>query len=106
MPLFAALVQALFGSAVRVMLALAAARETVRLSGVLVLAALYLAAVVAYSAFIQPLLGSLFSTSYGQVLGLAFPPISGTVITGLSALWVTLLAKRYIVRFGAMALPK
>jgi hypothetical protein len=106
MPLFAALVKGLFGSAISVMLALAAARESIRLSGVLLLAAVYLVAVVAYSTFISPLLSSLFATSYGQVIGLAFPPIAGTVITGLSALWVTLLAKRYIVRFGSMALPK
>lgn len=106
MPLFAALVKALFGSAISLFLALAAARETIRLSGVLVLAGIYISAVVVWSAFVTPLLTSLFSTSYGQVLGLAFPPISGTVITGLSLLWSTLLVKRFLVRFGALALPK
>lgn len=106
MPLLAALIKGLFGSAISLMLALVAARESIRLSGVLILAGVYLVAVVAYSSFISPLIGSLFSTSYGQVLGLAFPPISGTIIVGLSALWVTLLAKRYVVRFGALALPK
>jgi len=106
MPLLAALVKALFGSAISLLLALAAARETIRLSGVLVLAGLYLSAVAVWSAFVSPLLSSLFSTSYGQVLGLAFPPISGTVITGLALLWSTLLAKRFLIRFGALALPK
>lgn len=106
MPLLAALIKALFGSAISIFVALATLRESIRLSGVLLLAGLYLTSVVAYSSFISPLLSSLFSTSYGQVIGLAFPPISGTVIAGLSALWASLLVKRYIVRFGALALPK
>jgi hypothetical protein len=106
MPLFAALVKALFGSAVSLLLALVAAKQAIRLSAVLIFAGLYLTSVVLYSAFVSPLLGSLFSTAYGQVIGLAFPPVSGTVIASLSALWVSLLVKRYIVRFGAMAIPR
>jgi hypothetical protein len=36
---------------------------------------------------VSPLVGQMFSTQYGQFLGLAFPPIAGTCMTGIAATW-------------------
>lgn len=81
MPIFAAFFGALF-SALGVFLAkLFAAKLAIRLAAVAVLVALATGLVNTFNGYISPLLHMLFNTSYGQFIGLAFPPISGTIIT-------------------------
>lgn len=106
MPLLGALIQSLFGNISALILALAASRYALALSAVLGLAGLYIAAVGAFSAFVQPLIGALFSTSFGQVIGLAFPPIAGSIIAGYYALWLGLVAFRYWSRFASLLVPR
>ena len=52
------------------------------------------ALMVAFHAFVEPLVAALFSTAYGQFLGLLFPPISGNIVAGMIALWVACTAYR------------
>jgi len=106
MPLFAALFQAVAAGFTSLIIALATLRESIRITGVVMLAGMYVAAVAGFNAFVSPLADSLFSTSYGQLIGLAFPPVAGTVITSLSILWATLAGNRFLQKFGALALPK
>lgn len=81
MPLFAAFFGALF-SALGVFLAkIFAAKLAIRLIAVGILISLAGGLVTAFNAWIVPMLSLLFATSYGQFLGLAFPPIAGTVMT-------------------------
>jgi len=106
MPLLGALIQSLFGSLYGIILALQASRYAVALAAVTLLAGMYLAAVGVFTAFVQPLIGSAFSTSFGQVIGLAFPPVAGTVVAGISALWVALVGFRYVSRFAGLLVPR
>lgn len=81
MPLFGALFSALF-SALGVFLAkLFAAKLAIRIVAVGVLVSLASGLVGAFNGWIVPMLSLLFNTQYGQFLGLAFPPVAGTVMT-------------------------
>lgn len=81
MPLFAAFFGALF-SALGVFLAkIFAAKLAIRIAGVAILVSLAGALVTTFNGWIVPLLSLLFDTQYGQFIGLAFPPISGTIMT-------------------------
>lgn len=40
-----------------------------------------------FNALVSPLVQSMFSTQYGQFIGLAFPPISGTCMTSIASAW-------------------
>ena len=106
MPVFAALVQGLMANAMALWLAVKSAQQAVRLTAISILAAAYVACALFYTLFIDPLIGALFSTAWGMLLGLAFPPISGTVIAGIVGLWGCIVAKRYTEKFVSMALPK
>lgn len=106
MPFLGALLQGLFGNIYALVLAIVGARYAVALSAVIGLATLYVAAVAAFTAFVNPLLAELFNTQYGQFMGLAFPPVAGTVVAGLSALWVGLVGYRYLYRFASLLVPR
>ena len=43
---------------------------------------------VLFNAMVSPLVASMFSTQYGQFLGLAFPPVAGTCLATITATWV------------------
>ena len=106
MPLLGVLLQGLIGNVAALYVAIKGAEQAARFVAIGVLAAAYVACALAYTLFIDPLIGALFSTLYGQFIGLAFPPISGSVIAGLAGLWGCIVAKRYYEKFMAMALPK
>lgn len=46
------------------------------------------ALMVVFNLAVSPLVASLFSTAYGQFLGLAFPPVAGTCISAITTCWV------------------
>lgn len=81
MPLFAAFFGALFSSLGVFLAKMFAAKLAIRLVAVGVLVSLATGLVSAFNGWIVPMLSMLFSTSYGQFLGLAFPPVAGTVMT-------------------------
>lgn len=106
MPLFAALVKALFGNLTALYLAIVSTRLGLVVAAAAALGGLYVTAVGVFTAFVQPLIASAFSTAYGQVLGLAFPPVAGTVVAGLAGLWVALITKSYLSRVLSVLAPK
>jgi len=73
-----------------------------RLTLIATLAASYFLVVNAFNAFIGPLLAVLFSTEFGQFLGLAFPPAAGIVISGLLSLWSAVLTYRYYLKMSGI----
>lgn len=95
MPILSLLIKALFMNAYSLVIALKSTETAIRFTAIAILAAAYISCVVGFTTFIQPLLSNLFNTQYGQVVGLAFPPISGTIITGIVTLWGCIVAKRY-----------
>lgn len=81
MQLFAAFFGALFSSLGVFLAKIFAAKLAVRIVAVGVLVALATGLVNTFNGYIAPLLSMLFNTQYGQFIGLAFPPISGTIMT-------------------------
>lgn len=70
------------------------------------LAALYVGGLVTFNSVVGPFISALFSTSFGMVIGLAFPPIAGTVMTGLFTLWAGTMTYRYFHQFGMALIAK
>lgn len=94
MPIFAQLFASFFGALAAFLARIFAARVAIRVAAVTAIAALGTGLVVAFNEFVAPLALAIFSTQYGQLLGLVFPPISGTVITGLFTLWIAAMLYR------------
>lgn len=87
MPLFAGMVSAFFTALASFLARLFAAKVAVRLAAVAALATLGGALMLTFNGIVAPLVAGIFSTQYGQLLGLAFPPVAGTVLTGIATLW-------------------
>jgi phosphotransferase system glucose/maltose/N-acetylglucosamine-specific IIC component len=81
MPIFAAFFGALFSSLAVFLAKMFAAKLAIRVLGVAALTALAAGLMTTFNNAISPLVQQLFQTQYGQFLGLAFPPIAGTVIS-------------------------
>lgn len=45
------------------------------------------ALLLGFNTLVAPLVAQLFSTNYGQVIGLAFPPVAGTCVAAISIAW-------------------
>lgn len=81
MPVFAALFSGIFTALGSLLARLFAVKLPVRLAAVAALAAIATALLTLFNGWIAPLVAQAFTTQYGQFIGLAFPPIAGTVIT-------------------------
>lgn len=57
--------------------------------------ALTAALVATFNALISPMAAAMFSTQYGQFLGLAFPPIAGTCIATIITAWTAVHVYRF-----------
>lgn len=88
MPIFAALMQSLFGALAVFLGRFFAANVAVKLAAVGALVGFAGALMLLFNGLIAPLVGQAFATSYGQVIGLAFPPIAGTCMATYAAVWV------------------
>ena len=104
MPLFAALFSAISSSIFGLIVAAFGAKIAVRLTAVASVAALYAACVAVFNGMISPWIEAIFSTQYGQLLGLLFPPVSGTIMASLIAYWTSVLAFKYFSSLTKMAL--
>lgn len=103
MPLLATLLSG-FGSAIYgLFAAILASRVAVRMSAVLALAAIYISCVVYFSTMIEPWLSGVFATQYGQLLGLLFPPVAGSVMASLAAYWTCVIGLKYTSSLTKMA---
>lgn len=40
-----------------------------------------------FNGLVSPMVSAMFTTQYGQFIGLAFPPISGTCMTAIATCW-------------------
>lgn len=102
MPLFATLFSAMFSGFGVFLAKILAAKIAARALGVAALLALTVGLVAAFNLAIAPFAGAIFQTQYGQFLGLAFPPISGTVMTALLAFWTVVMVYRLQSRLIAL----
>lgn len=87
MPLLGALLSSLFGGIASLVALLWAKKISVTVVAVLAFAAALLALMATFNFLVAPLVQSMFSTSLGQFIGLAFPPIAGSCLAGLGTCW-------------------
>lgn len=102
MPVLAALLVGWFTRFFSFLIAQIGFNWAIRVTIVSAVALVYVSLVVLFNTTISPLISSLFSTSYGTVIGLAFPPIAGTVVTSLSLLWVAKVGYSYLERMASL----
>lgn len=67
------------------------------------LATIYLSCVILFTTMIGPWFLALFSTAYGALLGLLFPPIAGTVLGTLMTYRTCVVGVRYTSKLLKMA---
>lgn len=87
MPILAGLLVSLFSSLASLFALQLTKKTAFGLAAVTTLGTLYGAMVVAMNAAVSPLVSALFSTSYGQFIGLAFPPMAGTCVGIIATSW-------------------
>lgn len=98
MPIFSALFTAFFSAFAIFIAKIFAAKIAIRALGVVVLTSLSVGLVTAFNVAVSPFVAAVFSTAYGQFLGLLFPPISGTVIVALLTFWTVVMVYRLQAR--------
>lgn len=94
MPIFAQLFAGFMTAIGGFLLKLFVAKVTIRVVAVAAITALGSVLLLTFNNFIAPLVAQAFNTQYGQFLGLAFPPVAGTVLAGLLTLWAACIAYR------------
>lgn len=104
MPLLGKLITACFAGLFGAIQFFVGAYWATRITAAVLLGTIYLACVFYYSQLVGPWFAALFSTAYGALLGLLFPPISGSVIAGITAYYTCVVGKRYTARLFKMAM--
>lgn len=87
MPLMAGLLVTLFQAVTTFLAIRMATRTAFLLAAVGILWGLYGTMVTTMNTLVAPLATAIFSTSYGQFVGLLFPPIAGTCVAAITAAW-------------------
>lgn len=87
MPLLAGMIQALIGALAAFIAGEVSKRATVALVAGGAISLSMLALVATFNLTVKPLVAAMFSTQYGQFIGLAFPPIAGTCLAAIGATW-------------------
>lgn len=103
MPLLATFLASIGGGIYSLMVAMVGAKIATRLTAVAALAAIYISCIAFFMGLIEPWLSALFSSTYGQLLGLLFPPISGSIIAGLGGYWSCVIGLKYVSSLTKMA---
>ena len=106
MPVFAAFIGSIGMGVYNLLVALVGVRLAMRVAAVISLATIYTACVIYFSTMVVPWLEGLFASAYGQLLGLLFPPISGSVLAGLGAYWTCVAGAQYVGNLMKIAIGK
>lgn len=87
MPALAALIQTLFGALATFLAKLFLAKLAIRIAAVSAIVAAGGVLMTAFNNQVAPMVAQMFNSEYGQFIGLAFPPIAGTCIAAITAVW-------------------
>ena len=87
MPILAGLLVSLFSGIATLLGTYISKKVAVGLAAATTLGTLYGGLVVLMNTAVSPLLAALFNTSYGQFIGLAFPPMAGTALGIVATVW-------------------
>lgn len=88
MPLLANFIGGLFTGLATWLATFFTKQVAVRITAGAALVASLAALMLLFNTQVAPLVAMAFSTQYGQVIGLAFPPVAGTCLATISAMWV------------------
>ncbi|EKD78667.1 MAG: hypothetical protein ACD_41C00301G0002 [uncultured bacterium] len=103
MPLLATFLASIGGAIYSLMVAMVGVKLAARMTAVFFLAGIYISCVVFFSTMIVPWLTGVFSSQYGQLLGLLFPPMAGSVIASLGGYWTCVIGIKYVSGLTKMA---
>lgn len=95
MPVLGALIQALFGGVAAWFASALAKRLAIAAAAIAGLATITAALLAVYQAAVSPLIEQAFATQYGQVIGLAFPPVAGNCLAALGVCWAAGVVYRW-----------
>lgn len=87
MSIFGALFVSVFGAIASYLATFVARKVAIAGTAIAALATITGVLLVAMNSLVTPLLSQLFSTSYGQALGLAFPPVAGSCMASIGLCW-------------------
>jgi len=87
MPILGGLLVSLFTGLGGLFSAIFGAQIAVKVAAVSAFLAFGVALVAAFNTLVAPIAAQVFSTTFGQLLGLAFPPIAGTCLAAVAAVW-------------------
>ena len=87
MPILAGLLSSLFGGIASFVALLWAKKLAVSTLAVAAFVVTLTALMLVFNQLATPLVAAMFSTQYGQFLGLAFPPIAGTCMASIATCW-------------------
>lgn len=87
MPLLGALLSSLAGGIASLFALIWAKKISVTAIAVIAFAAALTALMATFNLLVTPLIQEMFSTSLGQFIGLAFPPLAGTCLASLGTCW-------------------
>lgn len=103
MPALAALLAGFFPALTAFLLRMFAAKLIMLTIGLSLLAGLGYGFVAFFTETVTPLLQQMFSTQYGQFLGLAFPPAAGTCVATMAMAVTFVSAYKLKVRYVKLA---
>jgi len=87
MPLLAKLIANLFGGVAAYFASFLTFKIATTAAAVAAFALSLVALMLAFNTIVSPLVAQMFSTQFGQFMGLAFPPAAGTCLAAISATW-------------------
>ena len=87
MPILAGLFMSLFGGIAAFLIEFVTKKIAVAGAAVLAFGVALGILMAVFNSIVSPLVATLFATSYGQFIGLAFPPIAGTCLSAISSMW-------------------
>jgi len=87
MPVLAGLLVSLFTGIGGLFTAMFGAQIAVRVAAVTAFLGFGVVLLALFNGLVAPIAAAVFATQYGQFIGLAMPPIAGTCMAAVSALW-------------------
>jgi uncharacterized membrane protein required for colicin V production len=87
MPVLASLIASLFGGIAAFFVEHLTKKILTVAAAVAAFAVSFAALMLMFNTLVAPLVQAMFSTQYGQFLGLAFPPMAGTCLAAIAAAW-------------------
>lgn len=87
MPILAGLITSLFGGIASLVAIWWGKKIAVSVLAVAAFALALTALMAMFNLVVTPLIAAMFSTTYGQFIGLAFPPMAGTCLAAIGTCW-------------------